>query len=248
MRGFEEVVERLRRSSVQIVNRGGGGSGIVWDSDGHIVTNAHVARTDEAWAVDSWGKRHRAKVVRRDSTRDLALLETNASLEPAVIGDSNAVRPGTIAIAIGNPLGIEGAVSTGVIHAARSGAWIEADVRLAPGNSGGMLADAEGRVIGVNAMICRGLGLAVPSNEAADFVQGRAHRLGVEMMPVREGLVIVAIEKNSLAERSDIKIGDILRCTVHELRAKVARGVDLPVIRAGRALIIPLLQKEARAA
>jgi serine protease Do len=168
--GLAEVVQRLRRSSVQILNRGGGGSGIVWDSAGRIVTNSHVMREDDAWAIDADGRRLRAKVVYRDAQRDLVLLETNASLEPAAIGNSDSVRPGTIAIALGNPMGITGAVSAGMIHAACSGAWIEADVRLAPGNSGGMLADAEGRVIGVNTMVYRGLGLAIPSNDVKAFV------------------------------------------------------------------------------
>ena len=79
-------------------------------------------------------------------------------------------------IAIGNPAGIRGAVSTGIIHSSsvnefgRPNPWIQADIRLAPGNSGGMLADAEGRVIGINTMIFRGLGLAVPSNEVCAFL------------------------------------------------------------------------------
>ena len=251
MRGFEEVVEKLRRSSVQILNRGGGGSGIVWDSAGHIVTNSHVMRGDQAWAVDAEGRRVRAKVVRRDNDRDLALLETGAThLEAAEIGDSDGVRAGMFAIALGNPLGVTGAAAVGTIHAARSGAWIEADVRLAPGNSGGMLADAQGRVIGVNSMVYRGLGLAVPSNDAAAFVRGEASpgRLGVEMMPVREGLVVFAIEKGSLAERSDVRIGDVLRCTPQALREIVIRGGDLPLLRGGRAISIPLSRSEARAA
>jgi len=178
MAGFEELVQRLRRSSVQILSHGGGGSGIVWDASGHILTNSHVARGDEVGVVDSQGRRMRARVIQRDQTRDLALIETNTALEPAAFGDSNAVRAGQFAIAIGNPLGLAGAVAAGIVHAAGSGEWIEADVRLAPGNSGGMLADAEGRVIGINTMICRGLALAIPSNQAANqaaaFIRGQS--------------------------------------------------------------------------
>jgi serine protease Do len=169
MHGLEDVVERLRRSSVQILNRGGGGSGIVWDA-GRIVTNSHVMRGDEAAVVDAAGRRLRARLIRRDDTYDLALLAVNATLEPAAIGDSHSLRVGQIVIAVGNPLGIASAVAAGAIHAT-GGRWIQADVRLAPGNSGGMLADAEGRVIGVNTMIFRGLGLAIPSNHAAAFVR-----------------------------------------------------------------------------
>lgn len=176
MRGFEQLAQRLRRSTVQILNRGGGGSGIVWDSAGHILTNSHVLRGDEVWVVDSQGRRSWARVIRRDGSRDLALLETHTGLEPAAFGDSNLVRAGQFAIAVGNPLGLPGAVASGIVHAAGGSEWIEADVRLAPGNSGGMLADAEGRVIGVNTMVFRGLGLAIPSNEAAAFVRGESKR------------------------------------------------------------------------
>jgi serine protease Do len=176
------LVERLRRSSVQVLQRGGGGSGIVWDSSGHILTNSHVMRGEQAWVVDSQGRRSRGRVVRRDPERDLALLETGLNAEPALFADSNAVRPGEIAFAIGNPLGLTGAVAFGAIHATGAlpfgpkGRWLQADVRLAPGNSGGMLADAEGRVIGVNTMIFHGMGLAVPSNEAAAFISGMNRR------------------------------------------------------------------------
>jgi serine protease Do len=182
MPGIEDLVERLHRSSVQVLNGGGGGSGIVWDGAGRILTNSHVVRGEEAWVVDSTNRKFRARVVRRDSDRDLALLETRMKLEPASIGDSGAVRAGQFVIAEGNPLGISGAVALGVVHSAGAlafgpaGNWLQADIRLAPGNSGGMLADREGRVIGINTMIFRGMGLAVPSNDAAAFVRSHSRR------------------------------------------------------------------------
>jgi len=175
MRGIAEIAEPLRRSTVQILNRGGGGSGIVWDREGLIVTNSHVVRSDEAYLIDAQSQRFRARVIRRDRERDLALLETNRTLEPASIGDSGLLRTGQIVIAIGNPMGVPGAVVFGMVHAT-GGNWIQADIRLAPGNSGGLLADAEGRVVGVNTMIYRGLGLAIPSNDAAAFVRYREAR------------------------------------------------------------------------
>src|SRR5438132_715812 len=86
-----ELVEQLRRSAVQIVNGGGGGSGVVWDSDGSIVTNAHVLRGREAEVIDANGRRAKGRVTKGDSERDLALLETGLrGLEPAVFGDSDA--------------------------------------------------------------------------------------------------------------------------------------------------------------
>ena len=182
MRGLAEVAERLRQSTVQILHRGGGGSGIVWDNQGHILTNSHVMYGDEAQVMDCAGRRFRARVICRDRAHDLALLETSVALDPAPIGDSGAVRTGQIVIAVGNPLGVPGAVAVGIVHATGpvgfgfSGNWIQADVRLAPGNSGGVLADAEGRMIGVNTLVFNGLGLAIPARDAAAFVRYREAR------------------------------------------------------------------------
>jgi serine protease Do len=250
MTGFEAVVEKLRRSSVQIVNRAGGGSGIVWDTEGRIVTNAHVVRGHSVNAIDANGRSHPAKLIRHDPERDLALLETGAALEPAEIGDSDTLRAGHFAIAIGNPLGVTGAVAAGTIHSHAPGRWIEADIRLAPGNSGGILADVRGRVIGINTMIFNGLGLAIPSNEAAAFVNGETSRtrLGIEMLPVREGLLVIKIEKSSRAETVGIRIGDIIRCTPDQLRNLIASRADLPILRAGRTIAIPTITTEACAA
>lgn len=123
-------------------------------------------------------------------------------------------------IAVGNPLGFLGALTTGVIHAvgrvpglgARK--WIQAGVRLAPGNSGGPLADAHGRVIGINTMIAGGVGLAVPSNSLADALDlGRNSQrpwLGVVVRRVRAGLMILEVNSGSPAERASLMPGDIV--------------------------------------
>jgi serine protease Do len=185
MKGLEDIILRLRRSAVQLVNKGGGGSGIVWSAGpfgSRILTNSHVMRSDEAYVSDMSRRSFRARVVRRDREHDLALLETGEILEPAEKGDSDSLRIGQVVIAIGNPLGVAGAVAVGLLHATGpigfgfSNRWVQADIRLAPGNSGGMLADADGKVIGVNTLIFRGLGLAVPANDAAAFVSRREAR------------------------------------------------------------------------
>ncbi len=145
---------------------------MVWNANGLIVTNAHVVPDARTEIVDASGRRRTARVMKRDHERDLAFLATSPDgLEPAEIGDSASVRSGQIVLAMGHPLGIPGRASMGAIHAvgplgfgARKN-WIQTDVRLAPGNSGGILADAAGRVIGINTMIFHGIGLAVPSNE-----------------------------------------------------------------------------------
>jgi serine protease Do len=178
MLDFEQITGRLRRSTVQVLP---GGSGVVWDATGLIVTNAHVTAGNNVAIVDASGARSHARVILRDSERDLALLEAVPATSglPAEIGDSNSLRAGQLVLALGNPLGVAGAVAAGVIHSVARNRdsqnrqrWIQADVRLAPGNSGGMLADAAGRLVGITTMIFNGLALAVPVNDVETFVRG----------------------------------------------------------------------------
>src|SRR5260221_6801937 len=153
--GFGEIAEELRRCTVMIhAGSRGNGSGVIWTSNGTIVTNAHVARRS-ALRVQLWdGRELPAEVVSRDAQRDLAALHINTDDLPAArSADSSQIRPGELAIAIGNPMGFVGALTTGVVHGVGplrglgSRLWVQADVRLAPGNSGGALADARGRAI-----------------------------------------------------------------------------------------------------
>ena len=178
---FNRVAEQLRQSTVQVRGRRGpgGGSGVIWQPDGVIITNAHVVRGAEAIVTLADGRTFDAAVTARDDERDLAALKTEAADLPAApIGDSDGLRVGELVLAVGNPLGLTGAVTAGVVHAIGGGegprqrGWVQADVRLAPGNSGGPLADAQGRVIGINSMIAGGLALAVPSNAVARFLAG----------------------------------------------------------------------------
>jgi serine protease Do len=255
--GLGEIGERLRRSTV-IVRSGnrGVGSGIIWSSDGAIVTNAHVVRGARA-RIQLWDDREfEAATVSRDLRRDLAVLRIAASnLHAASVADSSQIRPGELVIAVGNPLGFIGAISTGIIHAVGplrgigSQFWVQAGVRLAPGNSGGPLADAHGRVIGVNTMVAGGLALAVPSNAVRDFLAGGAPDawLGVTVHPVRVpggegragvfGLVLLTVEEDSPAAFASLLPGDILIGTeersfssVDDLAAAV-QGRDTRLVR-----------------
>jgi serine protease Do len=231
--GFGEIAERLRRSTVLIqAGERGAGSGVIWSSDGTIVTNAHVARGNPM-RVQLWdGREFSATVASRDSRRDLAVLHIpSANLPAASIADSSRLRPGELAIAIGNPLGFVGALTTGVIHGVGplpgmgSRTWVQADVRLAPGNSGGPLADAAGGVIGINTMIAGGLALAVPSKIVLDFLSAGPSLawLGVTVHPVkvpragagrdkshRFGLVVLDVEQGGPASLASLLPGDIL--------------------------------------
>jgi serine protease Do len=217
MLAFGEVAERLRRSTVQVFTQGhGGGSGVIWNADGLIITNAHVIRSANP-QVELWdGRRLDARITSRDPRRDLAALRIAATALPsASAADSAAVRPGELAIAIGSPLGFAGALTTGVIHSVDR-RWVRASVRLAPGNSGGPLANAQGQVIGINTAVMNGLGLAVPSREIENFLRhGARPRLGVELQPVvvsrgRMGMLILNVETQSPAATASLKVGDVL--------------------------------------
>jgi serine protease Do len=217
MLAFGEVAEKLRRSTVQVFTKAhGGGSGVIWNADGLIITNSHVIRSANP-QVELWdGRRLNARISSRDPRRDLAALRIDAAGLPAAgAADSTVVRPGELAIAIGSPLGFAGALTTGVVHSVDR-KWIRANVRLAPGNSGGPLANANGQVIGINTAVMNGLGLAVPSRDVGEFLRhGARPRLGVELQPValrggRLGMLILAIERASSADTASLRVGDIL--------------------------------------
>jgi serine protease Do len=220
-RDFGAVAERLRRSTVHVRD---GGSGVIWSADGLIVTNAHVAGRDRH-QVELWdGRVLDAKTVKRDPRRDLALLRADVEGVPAVSArDSSTLRAGEIALAVGNPMGFLGALSTGVIHGQGPlrglgrQTWIQADIRLAPGNSGGPLADAEGFAVGINTMFVktgttRGLALAVPSNAVTSFLAETKDRvsLGVTLRPVQPGLLILEVAPESPAAQASLLPGDVL--------------------------------------
>ena len=228
LESFGQIAEQLRRSTVQVTSgRRGQGSGFIVKSDGVIVTNAHVVG-DSPLTVRLWdGSSFPAKLMSRSTRRDLAVLRVSTmNLTPVTLADSDKLRVGELVIAVGNPLGFMGAVTTGIVHAIgrRPGLgptnWVQADVQLAPGNSGGPLADARGNVVGVNTMVASGLGLAVPANAVArllarDFDQAP---LGVVLRPAavrvsgaeRLGLMVLEVVPGSAAEYASMRAGDIL--------------------------------------
>jgi serine protease Do len=221
------IAANLSQSTVQVTGgRSGAGSGVIWQPDGLILTNAHVIRGTSvirgtrATVELSTGQVYPAEVLRQDARSDLAALRINAVDLPAVtVGDSTALRVGELVFAIGNPLGQVGALTMGIIHtlpAARH-EWLQADIRLAPGNSGGALADAQGRVIGINTMIVNGLGFAIPSHLIDRWLQAKDQPyLGITIQPVllrdrvpRLGLLILEVAQGSPAARQ-LLIGDLL--------------------------------------
>ena len=170
-------VRRPRRGRETV----GGGSAVVLREDGYLLTCAHVVGADDARgrAAFTGGAEPAFEVVGRDPLTDLALIRVDAvGLVPAEMGEAGRLRVGQLVVAIGNPHGLGGTVTAGVVSAlgrslpARSGRTqrsipdvIQTDAALNPGNSGGALADSRGRVVGINTALAGvGLGLAVPIN------------------------------------------------------------------------------------
>ncbi|PYT98921.1 MAG: peptidase S1 [Acidobacteria bacterium] len=255
--GFGEIAEELRRSTVLIYSGGrGSGSGVIWSNDGTLVTNAHVVRSGRPM-VELWdGREFEARIQSRDSLRDLAQLRIDATnLTAASAADSSQLRPGELAIAVGNPMGFVGALATGVIHGLGPvrglgpHSWVQAEVRLAPGNSGGPLADARGHIVGLNTMVAGRLALAIPSNAVRDFISASPSdgRLGVTVHPAfvprpdsrskAFGVVILDVAPDSPAALASLLPGDILLGT-EERRfaslqdlARALQGSGLRVLR-----------------
>ena len=166
----------------------GMGSGFVVSSDGLILTNAHVVEgSDKVKVTLKNGQTYEGEVMGTDSLTDVAVIKIEADEElPAVVfADSDALQPGEWAIAIGNPLGLDNTVTTGIVSATgRTSAqvgvadkrvsFIQTDAAINPGNSGGPLLNAKGEVIGINTAIiqnAQGLGFAIPVNSARDIAE-----------------------------------------------------------------------------
>ena len=186
-----------KRNGHDQVEPEGSGSGVIIAPDGYILTNSHVASAApviEAVLMD--GDRYTAALVGNDPATDLAVIRVNAAgLPHATMGDSAGLKVGQLVIAIGNPLGFQSTVSTGVVSAlgrslrAQNGRLIENIVQhtapLNPGNSGGPLVDSRGRVVGINTAIiaqAQGIGFSVPSKTAQWVVsqiltQGKVRRV-----------------------------------------------------------------------
>ncbi len=224
------ITDLLRRSTVQIRAASGqvqgSGSGIAL-SDGKIVTNAHVL-VDDNPSIETWeGHTERVRIVKRDRRRDLALLAARTPSLPSASLASRSVERGQPVIAVGNPLGFVGAVSTGTVYATGPvrglaySRWIQSDVRLAPGNSGGPLANIHGEIVGVNTMIAGPLALTIPADIVQAFLSSSSvpRSLGVTVRPVwvrspraphRFGLILLNVEPGGAAHRASLLPGDTL--------------------------------------
>lgn len=171
------LVSDLRRSVVEIRSPVGGGAGIIWGGAGLVVTNAHCLRENASLALHVNGETHSAEAVAFARDDDLALIHAPSVSGPLFeLRDENSLRPGELVFAYGHPLGVSNSLAMGALHGIvrdkRTGdpRFIAADIRLAPGNSGGPLVDADGRLVGINSMIVGGLGVAIPASVVQAFV------------------------------------------------------------------------------
>jgi S1-C subfamily serine protease len=232
-------------ASLQVRGPRGAGSGSagVLTADGFLLTSAHVVEgADQAVASFADGTEELADVIGRDALSDLAVLRARGPVPAAlVLGDASRLRVGQLVVALGNPLGLAGSVTAGIVSAlgrslpTRAGRVvdevIQTDAALNPGNSGGVLADSAGRMVGVNTAVAGiGLGLAVPINDTTRAIittlmtRGRVRRawLGIagNQVPLppqlaartgrRTGLGVSAVVDGSPAQEAGLRHGDIV--------------------------------------
>jgi len=220
------------------------GSGFIVTSDGLILTNAHVVAGAQSIAVRLADRREfKAKLLGVDRPTDVALLKIEASgLPAAVIGNAGAIKPGQWAAAMGSPFGFENTITAGVISATFRALpseiyvpFIQSDVAVNPGNSGGPLLDAKGEVIGMNSQIYsssgayEGLSFAIPVDVAIHvkdhllkYGKVQRGRIGVTVQPLNwdlarsfglsspAGALVSAVEKGSPGEKAGLRPGDII--------------------------------------
>jgi S1-C subfamily serine protease len=177
------LVEKVRQSLVQVTDGQGGAAGSIWHSQGLIVTNAHIISHKHARVTLFDGRDLGAKVLACDKDKDLAALSIDAEGLPTIaLGDSTRLNAGQFVVAMGHPWGVNGLATAGIIMGAGAEHLrisyarnlLAVNLPLRPGNSGGPLVDAGGRLVGINTMMTGpDTGLAIPVNLAKAFLKDR---------------------------------------------------------------------------
>jgi Do/DeqQ family serine protease len=239
-----EFYERFFKRRAPREDARAAGSGLIVDARGYILTNAHVVESATDIEVRlSDDRKFAATLVGSDPKTDLAVVKIDpgsSALPPAVLGDSDKLRIGQWAIAIGNPFGLDRTVTVGIISAtgrtrvgvATYEAFIQTDASINPGNSGGPLLNIDGRVIGINTAIVssgQGIGFAIPINMAREVMtqliaKGRVVRgwLGISIQDLtdelaagfgvsaKSGVLVADVLKDGPAEAAGMKAGDVI--------------------------------------
>ncbi|HEX9126595.1 MAG TPA: trypsin-like peptidase domain-containing protein [Methylomirabilota bacterium] len=226
----ERVLPSVASLRVGRAGRGGAGSAVVITPDGYLVTSAHVvAQGGSASASFLDGSEYEVDVVGADPLSDLAVARARgAGIEPVRIGNADQLRVGQLVVAVGNPLGFSGSVTSGVVSGlGRSLATadgnghrrfiedvIQTDAALNPGNSGGALADWQARLVGVNTAVAgMGLGLAVPMNRTTEAILSALMRNG----RVRRAYLGIAGGTRALPPAMALKLGQRAGVEVQEV-------------------------------
>jgi serine protease Do len=233
------------------------GSGFIISSDGYILTNNHVVdNSNGIFVTMTNGKEYKAKVIGTDARTDIALLKIDAKdLKPLPIGDSDKLKKGQWVLAIGSPFGLDSTVTAGIISAINRDTgdylpFIQTDVAVNPGNSGGPLINLAGQVVGINSQIISrsggfmGISLAIPIDEVMRVVnQLKAHgkvtrgKIGVQItevqddvakalgLPKAEGALVSSVEPKGPAAKAGVHPGDVITAFDGH---KIQHMTDLP--------------------
>ncbi len=238
---FVSVFRKVSPSVVQIQTAEGLGSGIVFDAKGDIVTNYHVVGTSTTFTVTtSTGKQFKGTLVGTFSADDLAVIKiSGAHLKPASFADSSKLRVGDIAMAIGNPLGLQSSVTEGIVSALGRDEpegngtvlqnTIQTSAAINPGNSGGALVNIGGSVIGIPTLAASdpqlggaasGIGFAIPSDTVTSIASqiikfghvvnsGRPY-LGIRIGDTGNGVYVGTVTAGGPAAKAGLKVGDVI--------------------------------------
>lgn len=236
------IYTAARDSVVSIQVRGGSGTGFVTGADGTIVTNAHVVGSSDTVQVQfADDETATGRVLGIDESSDLAVVKVDVGrqLKALSLADSDAVRTGQLAVAIGSPFGLSQTTTAGIVSGTgrhiqapdgfQIDSVIQTDAPINPGNSGGPLLDAQGRVIGVNSQIASqsggsvGIGFAVPSNTVRDVIPRlqrgedikRAY-LGVSTSGGTGGVTVASVNAGGPAATAGLQVGDTIRSVAGE--------------------------------
>ncbi|MFT8274009.1 DegQ family serine endoprotease [Kerstersia gyiorum] len=234
------------------------GSGFIVSDDGYILTNNHVVEgATDIFVTFTDGREVKARLIGADARTDVAVIKVDdqKDLQPLAIGDSNKLRKGQWVLAIGSPFGLESTVTSGIVSAIgrETGDYlpfIQTDVAVNPGNSGGPLINLDGEAVGINSQIVTrsggfiGISLAIPIDEAmrvADQLKSNGRvvrgRIGVQIsevskdvadaigLPNAQGALVSMVEEKGPAEAAGVQPGDVIvRFNDHEIK----RWSDLP--------------------
>jgi putative serine protease PepD len=273
---FVSVNARVSPSVVQIETSDGLGSGIVFDHNGDIVTNAHVVGSSKTFRITTpTGKILGGKLVGVFAQDDLAVVRASGgSLHPASFGNSDDLRVGDIAMAIGNPLGLQSSFTEGVVSALDrdesegNGVTlrnaIQTSAAINPGNSGGALVNIAGKVIGIPTLAANdpqlggaaaGIGFAIPGNDVLDYANqmvahGKVidtHRayLGVTIGQTDAGVYIGTVASGGPAAKAGVAVGDVITAVDGKTtQTEDALGAALAAKKPGQVVTLSLTRQD----